>query len=413
MHLTRLLFAIAGASLLVGGELIFVPSKDGTRIGVECEGAGPTLLFVHGGGGDRSRGTPMFPLLSSKFTVCAMDRRGRGDSGDAPQYSLSREAEDVAAVVNSRIGPVIVLGHSYGGVAALEAAFLTDRITALILYEPPLHEPVGNNVAVARRVEQMVRKGDLEEALVTFQTEIVKQSPEEIARMRARPTWSRLVSSMRVHARQMFALAAYRFNADRMKSVGVPTLLLIGEGTLSRYAKRSIDALHQSLPNAAVVVLPQQEHNAMEAGREVLARSILKFAEPYAQPFEHWSPNEGSWTEYPDAPGTYGKDVIGNAKTGNWVMFVKFDPGAWANWHWHSNPQTMFVVSGTMNYEVKPHPVMKLTPGSFVVVPARALHNGTCVSQEPCTFFIENHLPNDKHMTEAPTDRLSEAPSGP
>ena len=154
MRLTRLLFAITGASLLAGGELIVVPSKDGTRIGVECAGAGPTLLFVHGGVGDRSRWTPMFPLLSSKFTVCAMDRRGRGDTGDAPQYSLTKEAEDVAAVVNSRNGPVIVFGHSYGGVAALEAALLTDRITALMLYEPPLHEPVANNVAVAKRVEQ-------------------------------------------------------------------------------------------------------------------------------------------------------------------------------------------------------------------------------------------------------------------
>src|SRR3712207_5268176 len=59
-------------------ELMQVTSKDGTRIGVECAGTSPTLLFVHGGVGDRTRWTPMFPLLVSKFTACAMDRRGRG-----------------------------------------------------------------------------------------------------------------------------------------------------------------------------------------------------------------------------------------------------------------------------------------------------------------------------------------------
>src|SRR5919109_1051686 len=64
-------------------ELIAVTSKDGTRIGVECAGSGPTLLFVHGGVGDRTRWTPMFPLLASKFTACAMDRRGRGASRDS------------------------------------------------------------------------------------------------------------------------------------------------------------------------------------------------------------------------------------------------------------------------------------------------------------------------------------------
>ncbi len=123
--------------------LITVTSKDGTPIGVECAGTGPTLLFVHGGVGDRTRWTPMLPLLASTFTACAMDRRGRGASGDSAEYSLLKEAEDVAAVVNSRSGPVFVFGHSYGGVAALEATFLTDRIARLMLYEPPLHEPVG------------------------------------------------------------------------------------------------------------------------------------------------------------------------------------------------------------------------------------------------------------------------------
>src|SRR6188472_1793189 len=101
--------------------LTFVKSKDGTRIAVECAGIGPTLLFVHGGVGDRTRWTPLFPLLASRFTACAMDRRGHGASGDSPEYSLSKEAEDVTAVVKSRPGPVVVFGHSYGAVAALEA----------------------------------------------------------------------------------------------------------------------------------------------------------------------------------------------------------------------------------------------------------------------------------------------------
>jgi pimeloyl-ACP methyl ester carboxylesterase len=207
-----------------------------------------------------------------------MDRRGRGASGDSPEYSLTKEAEDVAAVVNSRRGPVFVFGHSYGGVAALEAAFLTDRITKLMLYEPPLHEPPTNNRAVANKVDELVRKGDLEQALILFQKKIVKQSPEELARMQTRPTWPRLVSSMRVHARQMFALSDYRFDANRMKAVRVPTLLLIGEGTLSPYAKQSIEALQQSLPKPTLAVLKRQEHNAMESGRDVLADAITRFA---------------------------------------------------------------------------------------------------------------------------------------
>jgi pimeloyl-ACP methyl ester carboxylesterase len=267
-------------SLPLPSRLLTVASKDGTRIGFECAGTGPTLLFVHGGVGDRTRWTPMFPLLASNFTVCAMDRRGRGASGDSPQYTLAKEAEDVAAVVDSRSGPVFVFGHSYGGVASLEAAFLTNRITRLMLYEPPLHEPVANNLAVAGRVRDLVDKGELEQAFLTFQSEIVKQSPEELARMKSRPNFASLVATIAVHPRQMRALAAYRFDPLRMRSLKIPVLLLIGEATPSPYATQSIGALREALPNPTLTVLKAQEHNAMDAGRHLLADAILQFAAP-------------------------------------------------------------------------------------------------------------------------------------
>ena len=279
-HHLRVLEASPGqtASSANRSELIRVTSKDGTRIGLECSGTGPSLLFVHGGVGDRTRWTPMFPLLASQFATCAMDRRGRGSSGDSPEYSLLREAEDVAAIVNSRPGPVFVFGHSYGGVAALEATFLTDRISRLMLYEPPLHDPIGNSLTVAAKVEAMIKKGELEQALITFQTEVVKQPPEELVRMKSRPTWASLVASIAVHPRQMRALAAYRFDASRMRSVTMPTLLLVGENTASPYAKQSIGALRESLPNPTLVVLERQGHNAMDGGRDALANAIIRFA---------------------------------------------------------------------------------------------------------------------------------------
>jgi pimeloyl-ACP methyl ester carboxylesterase len=37
-------------------------------------------------------------LLAAHFTVFRYDRRGRGNSGDAPTYAVEREAEDLAAI---------------------------------------------------------------------------------------------------------------------------------------------------------------------------------------------------------------------------------------------------------------------------------------------------------------------------
>jgi pimeloyl-ACP methyl ester carboxylesterase len=260
------------------GELLTAISKDGTRIGFECTGAGPTLLFVHGGVGDHTRWMPMARLLAPKFTVCAMDRRGRGTSGDSPEFSLAKEAQDIVAVVESRPAPVVVLGHSYGGVAALEAAMLTTRISRLILYEAPLFEPAEESLSAAVTIEALLKKGQAEEALIVFQRDIVKQSTEELARMKTRPTWPELVATIGTQPRQLRALAAYRFDAARMKAVTIPTLLLLGEKTASPYVRQSIAALRDSLPHPTLVVLAGQHHNAMDAGRDILAKAILEFA---------------------------------------------------------------------------------------------------------------------------------------
>lgn len=255
--------------------LITVRSKDGTFIAVECAGAGPSLVIVHGGIGDRSRWTPLFPLFASRFRVCAMDRRGHGASGDSPQYSLQREAEDVAAVVNSRPGTVFVLGHSYGAVCALEAAFLTDKISKLVLYEPPLQDL--DHSAVAARMEKMIQEGDREQALVTFLQEIVMITPNEVAAMKARPSWPGRVATIDSSIRQVRALAAYRFDPKRLSTMKVPTLLLTGSETASPQLKLAIRGLLDSLPNRSLFVFKGQQHNAMDTVPQQFARAVGSF----------------------------------------------------------------------------------------------------------------------------------------
>ena len=105
-----------------------VASADGTPLAVWRSGAGPPLVLVHGATADHSRWAPALPALEEHFTVLAMDRRGRGRSGDADDYALERETEDVVAVVESAGEEVNLLGHSHGGVCAIEAALLTDAL---------------------------------------------------------------------------------------------------------------------------------------------------------------------------------------------------------------------------------------------------------------------------------------------
>jgi pimeloyl-ACP methyl ester carboxylesterase len=217
----------------------------------------------------------MFPRLSGRFTVCAMDRRGHGLSSDRADYTLRKEAEDVAAVVDSRTGPVFVLGHSYGGMAALEAAFLTDRIARLVLYEPPLQD-LDHSAATAK-MQALVEAGDREAATVTFMREVVMVSPDEIAAMRARPSWPDLVASIPSAIRQDREVSAYRFEPARLRALRMPTLLLTGSKTSSPQLKLAIAGLMDALPDRTLVVLEGQAHNAMDTDRDHLAGVLQDF----------------------------------------------------------------------------------------------------------------------------------------
>jgi pimeloyl-ACP methyl ester carboxylesterase len=55
-----------------------ITSKDGTRITYRRSGEGPPLVLVHGTAADHGRWRPVLPALEERFTVYAVDRRGRG-----------------------------------------------------------------------------------------------------------------------------------------------------------------------------------------------------------------------------------------------------------------------------------------------------------------------------------------------
>ena len=272
LALNTLLFAQAANS---PSQVSTVLSRDGTRIALECSGKGPSLLIVHGGTGDRKRWTPLLPLFASRFTVCAMDRRGHGESEPGTNYSAQKEFEDVAAAVNAQRGPVFVLGHSIGGVFALEAALLTGKISKLVLYEPPLQDL--DHTAVADRMEQLIQTGNREEALLTFLTEIVMMSPEEVEIMKARPVWPARVAGIDIQIREIRAISKYRFDSRRMRKLKTPTLLLAGSTTASPQLKEAVKSLMDALPNRTLFVFAGEGHNAMDNIPQQFAAVVMDF----------------------------------------------------------------------------------------------------------------------------------------
>lgn len=250
-------------------------SRDGTRIALECSGKGPSLLIVHGGTGDRKRWTPLLPLFAPHFRVCAMDRRGHGHSEPGSNYSLQKEFEDVVAAVNAQHGPVFVLGHSIGGVFALEAAFITKKISKLVLYEPPLQDL--DHTAVADQMERLIESGNREEALLMFLRDVVIMSPSEVESLKAHPAWAARVTSIDIQVREIRALSRYRFDARRMRRLKTPTLLLAGSKTASPQLKQAVKSLMGTVPNRTLFVFEGEGHNAMDTIPQQFAEVVMNF----------------------------------------------------------------------------------------------------------------------------------------
>jgi len=252
-----------------------VTAPDGTRVGFLSTGNGPPLVLVHGGGADASRWEPIVHPLRQDFTVHAIDRRGRGESGDGREYSLEREAEDLAAVVDSLDQPAFLLGHSYGAICSLEAALRARRLRALALYEPPIslervpHYPEGT----IDRLERMLRDGDRQGVVTAFLREVARVPDAALAQLRAAPSWPARLAAAHTIPREMRAEEAYVLDAARFAGMTVPTTLLLG-GDSPPFLRAATDAVRCAVPNGQVLVLQGQQHTAMNTAPELFVHTL-------------------------------------------------------------------------------------------------------------------------------------------
>ena len=258
-------------------EAIRVTSADGAEIGCLRMGQGPPLVLVHGTGASHARWLPLLPGLAEEFTVFAMDRRGRGLSGDRPPYAIEREFEDVAAVVDSIYGPVNLLGQGYGAVCALEAVLLTRNVQRLVLYEPPLPRGLPNRPhGLEQRMRERLAVGDPEGVLVIYLREVIRMPEQEINAMRASPAWEPRLATVPTLPREVRVEDSYRFSPERFEGFTVPTLVLVG-GASTPFLQEAPGAVGAAVPNVRIEALLGHQHTAIDNAPEMFVDKVIGF----------------------------------------------------------------------------------------------------------------------------------------
>jgi len=263
-------------------ERFTVSSSDGVEISVQKAGSGPAMLLIHGAlfNGPLTW-TAVLPKLAEHFTVYAMDRRGRAPSGDAKEYSLALEADDIASVVEAIGGPVIVLSHSYGALASIEAVSYLHKdrlknVSHLILYEPAIAlKP--RDPAIVANLDRALEAKDSEQLVTVFLRDQIGMPADRIAMMASLPMWPIILQISPTLPRETRAVNAYQPSADRLASWKAPTTLLLGSETAGMLRDAAF-FVRDAIPGCRLVILEGQGHGAMLEAPEFFANKILEIA---------------------------------------------------------------------------------------------------------------------------------------
>jgi pimeloyl-ACP methyl ester carboxylesterase len=211
--------------------------------------------------------------LAEHFTVHTIERRGRGESG--PQgdgYSILKECDDVRAV-RAETGASLVVGHSYGGLVALEVARNNRDFTKIALYEPGVSINGSMPTSWMPGYEKKLAEGRPVDALVEF---TLADAPPRIRRI---PAWlMKLLVLLLVRVsrqyRQMLGLLTQNLREWREIASLDDTYLNYREvfaGVLLMYGGRSdseavdlVEHLPAVLPHSETLAFPRLDHFGIE-----------------------------------------------------------------------------------------------------------------------------------------------------
>ncbi|HTL31874.1 MAG TPA: alpha/beta hydrolase [Kofleriaceae bacterium] len=255
---------------------------NGTRLVVERAGQGPTILFIHGATLDRRMWRTQLEGLSDRFDVITYDLRGFGQSAvPVPPF---KHCEDAAALLDQLgVKRATVVGHSIGGLYALELCFLRpDLVSGLVeVCMSGLGEPSFPDAIVAKfgACRQAARERTIDEAKAVWKTTGWFDSAMKVPALA-----NELEAMLADYSGIYWAADVSGSNIEppvrtRLEELRIPTLVIDGGLDLD-YNHQIADILARRITGARLLRLPHVGHMAnMEdpaAVNEAIAALLLR-----------------------------------------------------------------------------------------------------------------------------------------
>jgi len=211
-----------------------------------------TVICIHGGL-DRGASFGRISRRLENFDLIAYDRRGYQSSRDLQPLGLEMHIEDLTKIAQAQTGPVILFGHSYGGVIAQGVAIKhPDLIDLVVTYESP------TPWVLHRELNRAPLTDDARYEVEYFFT-----------RMVSRKIWDRLSEEEResrlLDGEGLLSdLTALRtneapFDITKLKT---PSAYIHGDGIIGEYYIALCKELNRIVPSMKTIAIEKANHGA-------------------------------------------------------------------------------------------------------------------------------------------------------
>ncbi len=289
-----------------GGSARRIKRPDGTELQVESYGPSDAsaLVLTHGWLQDSTEWYYLKRDLASRFRLIVWDLAGLGKSSrpSNDDYSVEKMARDLESVLEVAAGPVVLVGHSLGGMVVqtfcrLFPQHLGEKVTGLVFIDTTYTNPL-----------QTARWGAFWRALqapvfVPLWHATIALSPlvrainwlsylsgswhlwRRFLGFAGRQTWRQIDFSCRVSAKASpavaarIALASLKFNEwNTLPAISIPVLVLAGEN--DRLTRPDVNRQSQQrIPGARLVSLEPGGHYALLERHEACGKAVAEFVE--------------------------------------------------------------------------------------------------------------------------------------
>ena len=250
---------------------------------------GQPVVMVHGGLEDYRAWTAQLSALAvDHYRAIAYSRRynfpNRNKARAAPSYSAQVDADDLAMLIEKlHLGPVHLVGHSYGGLAAL--LFATEHpelVRSLTLSEPPVFSWVEEQPGGAALVQDFFRR-----CWVPVRRAFARHKREEVLAIASTyftgnpvmPPAARDALGPNLQEWEVLTVSGIPFpvpSTKLIKEFHAPMLLLTGDHTLP-VLERCVAALTERFPESERVVIRNASHDMWSETPQKCGVALRKF----------------------------------------------------------------------------------------------------------------------------------------